>query len=251
VGFYEPTGGVLFPESAVAESLRQARAMGAEVITGEAVEHWSATAHGVEVRTPHRTLHAGSLILSSGPWMPAMVPELRATLKVTRQVLAWFRPTHDPRLFAPAMPAWVVGQPDGSGYYGFPMFHDTDPRTGAPLGGHGFKLAHHKEGDATDPDRVDRSIRPDETAALAAFLTERIPTARRADAELVDARVCLYTNTPDHHFLIDLHTDHRNVVVVSACSGHGFKLSPAMGRAAADLATAGRTDLPIAFLGWR
>ncbi len=251
VGFFEPTGGVLFPEQAVAENLRQAAAMGAEVVTGDAVEGWRAGHNSVEVWTAHRTLRGGAMILSAGAWMASMMPELTGTLRVTRQVLAWFRTTGDARLFAPSMPVWVVGQPDGSGYYGFPMFHADDPWTGQPMGGRGFKLAHHKEGDAADPDHVNRVVRPAEVAALAEFLSDRIPTATRPDAEVLDTRVCLYTNTPDHHFLVDLHRQHRNVVVVSACSGHGFKLSPAIGRAVADLATEGTTDLPIAFLGWR
>ncbi|HEX2839093.1 MAG TPA: N-methyl-L-tryptophan oxidase [Phycisphaerales bacterium] len=250
-GFYEPTAGVLFPENGIAANLRRAAALGAQVVTSEAVQQWSATAHAVEVRTEHRTFRAASLILSAGAWMPALVPPLRNTLKVTRQVLAWFDARNDPRLSAPAMPVWVVGQPDGSGYYGFPVFSEHDSRANQPLGGRGIKLAHHKEGEGTDPDHVDRTVRPDEVAALAAFLRDRLPAACGACPELLDTRVCLYTSTPDHHFLLDLHKEHRNVVVVSACSGHGFKLSPAMGRAAADLATIGRTDLPIAFLGWR
>ncbi len=251
VAFYEPTAGVLFPESAVAANLRCAAALGAHVVTGEAVHQWTATPHAVEVRTELRTFRAASLILSAGAWMPTMVPSLRTTLKVTRQVLAWFRSSDDPRLSAPAMPVWVVGQADGSGYYGFPIFSENDLRTRQPLGGRGIKLAHHKEGESTDPEHVDRTVLPHEVAGLAAFLRDRIPGACGTAPELLDTRVCLYTNTSDHHFLLDLHQNHRNVVVVSACSGHGFKLSPAMGHAAADLATRATTDLPIAFLGWR
>lgn len=251
VGFFEPTAGVLFPENAIAANLRCAAALGARVFAGESVQRWAATDVGVEVRTDQRTVRAGSLILSAGAWMPAVVPTIRRTLRVTRQVLSWFRAGGDLQLNVPAMPVWVVGQPDGSGYYGFPLFSERDPRTGQPLGGHGVKIALHREGELTDPDQVDRAVRPHEVAALAGFLRDRIPGACGANPELLDARVCLYTNTPDHHFLLDLHQEHRNVVVVSACSGHGFKLSPATGRAAADLATSGQTDLPIAFLGWR
>ena len=251
VGFFEPTAGVLFPENAIAANLRHAAALGARIVTDEAVLRWSAHPRGVEVRTDTRTQSAGSLILTAGAWMPTMIAPLRTRLRVTRQVLAWFRAKGDVRICVPSMPVWVVGQPDGSGYYGFPIFTELDPRTNQPLGGNGVKVALHAEGEIADPDHVDRVVRPHEVAALAAFLFDRLPYACGAAPELLDARVCLYTNTPDHHFLLDQHQDHRNVVVVSACSGHGFKLSTVIGRGAADLATTGTTDLPIAFLGWR
>lgn len=248
--FFEPTTGVLFPENAIAATLSQARELGARTYTNESVTHWSAADRSVEVHTSKRVLSAASVVLCAGAWMPKLVLELKPVLTVTRQVLAWFRSSGSRLFHAPQMPAWAISEPDGSAHYGFPMF-DPESSGQTPPGGDGFKVALHKLGDPSDPDAVDRRVRDEEIASLATFLESRIPGAISTDRKLLDAKVCLYTSTPDQHFLIDRHPEHENVIVVSACSGHGFKLSPAMGLAAADLATRGTTALPIQFLRWR
>jgi len=248
--FFEPTTGVLFPENAIAATLSRARELGAQTLTHESVTKWSANARSVEIHTNRRVLHAASVVFCTGAWMPQIVPELKPVLSITRQVLAWFHPAESRVLHTPQMPAWAISEPDGSAHYGFPMF-SPESAGQMPPGGYGFKVALHKLGDPSDPDAVDRRVRDDEITSLAAFLESRIPRAISADRKLLDAKVCLYTSTPDQHFLIDRHPAHENVVVVSACSGHGFKLSPAMGLAAADLATQGTTSLPIQFLRWR
>lgn len=263
LGFFEPTTGVLFPERAIAANLDLAARMGARICTGERVLDWSAPAagsasssRGITLRTDRATHHANKLILSAGPWMPDLVPDLRPRLSVTRQVLAWFKPSDPAALTAPAMPAWAIGEsgpaaPDA--YYGFPIFPGARESSGP--GGPGFKAALHKLGDPADPDHVDRAIRPAEIESLAAFLRKRIPAAvprgSHTPEALLDARVCLYTSTADQHFLLDLHPAHQSVVLISACSGHGFKFAPVIALAAADLATRGETELPIGFLRWR
>lgn len=247
VGFFEGSAGTLFPERAIAATLRLARARGADVATNEPALGWSSDGSSVEVRTPTRTLHARTLILAAGPWLADLVPALRSTLTVTRQVVAWFAPRNAAPLHAPAMPVWAFSEPDGSAMYGIPLF---DSASANPPGGRGFKIAHHKPGAPTHPDHVDRTVRPDDIAPLAEFLRERIPDACASDTPLATS-VCLYTSTPDQHFLLDAHPNHANVIIASACSGHGFKLSPAMGEAAADLALHGASKLPIEFLRWR
>ena len=66
---------------------------------------------------------------------------------------------------------------------------------------------------------------------------------------ITDLRVCLYTNTPDHHFIIDQHPEHDCVFIATGFSGHGFKFQPIVGEILADLAISGQTDQPIGFLG--
>jgi sarcosine oxidase len=246
VGFFEPSAGVLFPEAAIDTSLREARRLGARTVTDQAVRDWHALPSGaISIRTDQQTLLASSLILAAGAWMPELAPHLKHTLAVTRQVLAWLYPRDADALFTPYMPAWAVGQAHGSAHYGFPLFRDP------LLGGPGFKLALHAQGDPADPDHVDRRVRDSELESLIAFARERIPDACRDRDPVALARVCLYTSTPDQHFLIDHHPAHRNVILVSACSGHGFKLAPVMGDAAADLASTGSTPHPIHFLRTR
>ena len=249
VGFHEPTTGVPFPEEAIAAHLATASGSGAAVAINERVMEWQSRSDGIEVLTDRRRLRVDAMIVSAGAWMSTLVPDLTPALRVTRQVLAWFRPGDNRLLHAGSMPAWAVSEPDGSAHYGFPMF---DAAAGeAPPGGAGFKLALHKQGETADPDRIDRTVRDAEVESLRGFLRDRIPSAIDHAGTLLDAKVCMYTNTADQHFLIDRHPNDARVIVVSACSGHGFKLSPAIGAAAADLATLGRTSMPFGFFRWR
>ncbi len=250
VGFHEPTTGVLFPEEAIAAQLAVASTLGATVHRNERLLDWTSASDGINIATDRRRFKVDALIVAAGAWASRLVPQLAGTLRVTRQVLAWFRPADPGTLEAGTMPAWAVSEPDGSAHYGFPMF-ETLPADRSPLGGAGFKLALHKQGDAADPEHLDRTVRPDEVQELVHFLRDRIPSAVDPAGTLLDAKVCMYTNTPDQHFLVDKHPQDPRVVVVSACSGHGFKLSPAIGAAAADLATRGATELPVGFLRWR
>src|SRR5205085_6979544 len=144
-----------------------------------------------------------------------------------RQAIAWFGPLE----FARA-PVFIVEEEGDAIYYGI-----ADGRR-LKLG-----LMHHPGG-AADPDALDRTARDEELSALREFAARRL----RGVGELVEAQVCLFTNTPDKHFVIDLHPQAANVVVVSACSGHGFKFAPAVGEIAAELALDGETRQAIDFL---
>jgi sarcosine oxidase len=120
-------------------------------------------------------------------------------------------------------------------FYGFPS---VDGRT--------IKIAEHSAGKPIDdPDRIDRSLQTDDAAPVEAFIGRHLPhVARPAERHAV----CMYTMTPDQHFIVDRHPRHQNVVIGAGFSGHGFKFTPAIGEALADLALDGRTDLPINFL---
>ncbi len=123
-------------------------------------------------------------------------------------------------------------------YYGFPILPDKT----------GFKLSVHCPGPATDPDTIDRVAQGDEMNELREMLGRFIPGA---DGPLLASSVCMYTNTPDAHFVLDHHREHANVTIACGFSGHGFKFASVMGEALADLALDGQTELPIGFLGVR
>jgi sarcosine oxidase len=139
------------------------------------------------------------------------------------------------------LPVWAVGHDDGSLYYGFPL--------SAGDGGVGLKLAHHARGPVTDPDHVARDPQPGDDRSVRDFIARFMPDA---DGPTLAQRVCLYTNCPDSHFVIDRHPRHDGRVVL-ACgfSGHGFKFASVAGEILADLATRGATGLPIEFLSLR
>src|SRR5205823_1691859 len=153
---------------------------------------------------------ADQLVLAAGPWLPRLLPGLPLT--VERQVLHWFAPVGDRAMLgADACPIALWEFAPGRLFYTFPDL------------GEGVKAALHHDGETTDPDRVRREVAPGDEAEVRALLGRFIPSAAGA---LRESAVCLYTNTPDRDFLIDRHPAHAQVLIVSPCSGHGFKFAP-------------------------
>ena len=206
---------------------------GARLAFGQRVIDWRpVSGGGFEVETADgRVVGADHLVLATGPWLGEAVPDLGLPLTVEREVPMWFRPTVDPaRLGADRLPVWVLRDGETM-FYGVP--HDP---------GLGLKVSIHHWGAMVDPDMVEREVGEADVERVRAFLRSRMPAA---DGPLLDARVCLYTNTPDETFVIDRHPAAPGVVYASACSGHGFKFAPVIGEILADLATTGATVWPI------
>src|SRR5262249_51842876 len=152
-------------------------------------------------------------------------------LEVRRQVLLWFGTPDASKLRRDVFPVYMADTPAGF-YYGFPVI---DPN--------GHKLARHDTGQTVqDPAKVDRNVTAADEADCRQYLTEHLPVVsgpRKA------GKVCLYTLTPDRHFIIDRHPGHENAIIAAGFSGHGFKFASAVGEILADLAEKGRTELPI------
>jgi glycine/D-amino acid oxidase-like deaminating enzyme len=149
---------------------------------------------------------------------------------VRRKPLSWFAAAPEPH-----GPTWLYETPDGV-YYGFPSLPDT-----------GLKAACHSGGDVvTDALNVDRTLYPEDHAPVSRFMAEYRPPHARAP--ITRGAVCMYTLTPDEHFVVDHHPGSSRVVVVAGLSGHGFKLTSALGGIAAELALEGHTPSPVAFL---
>ena len=227
VGVWEPNAGVLLPEIAIAALLASARAHGATLRPDEPVISWREAGSGVEVRTARGTVSAGRLVLACGAWLPELLQDLALPLVVERMALFWFEPRHDPAAFDPGrFPIFILEHARDRYIYGFPRLDGL------------VKLARHHEGETTHPDRVRREVSFDEEESLRETFRPFLPGA---DGVLRDRAVCLYTNTPDEHFVVGPHPRHPGVTVVSACSGHGFKFAPSIGEIVADLVTAGAT----------
>lgn len=220
---WEPRAGVLFPERGIQVMLDRARASGATLVYDTAITGWTATAHGVTVATTVRDYQARRLILAAGPWMPALLPRLGLPLTIERAVQFWFRPLDPADHCGPErLPVFILQYAGERLLYGLP---DT---------GHGVKIAKHHGGARTSADGIRRLVDDRERAAMRVLARQWVPGAA---GPVVDATVCLYTNTPDGHFVLDRHPRHPAVVLASACSGHGFKFAPAIGEILADLAT--------------
>ena len=235
-GLYQPDGGFVLSERAIVHHVAAARERGAEVRLGEAVRSWDDRGGLVRIESDRGTYEAGALVVASGAWA-ASIPELRALLVPERQVMGWFRPGR-PDLFSPGSLPVVVGEfPEGL-YYSLPAF-------GVP----GFKVGRfHHLGEATTADGLDRECRPEDEAVLRAALTRYFP---EADGEALSLRVCMFTNTPDEHFIIDRLPASPNVVVAAGFSGHGFKFCGVVGEILADLVSRGGTahDISLFRLG--
>lgn len=236
VGLYETRAGFLRPEHVICAHADAALRAGAELHGHEPVREWSASDAGVTVRTDCGTYQGKTVIFCGGAWTDRLVRDLGVPLVVTRQVLGWTWPRRPERFRLGEFPVWAIGNPDGSLYYGFPMLPDSP----------GFKSGHHAPGPVADPDRVNRNPMPEDEHPFRNALQQYLPDA---DGPTLAMRICLYTNSPDHHFILDRHPRHQNVLLACGFSGHGFKFASVVGEIMTDLALDDATKLPIGFLG--
>jgi sarcosine oxidase len=232
MALYQPEGGFLAPEQCIVAHVMLAQAHGAEIHAREPVLEWGPGPNGVRVRTERAVYEAENLVITAGAWIGKLAGPLATVAIPERQVLAWFQPLR-PELFMPEQfPVFNLLVEEGR-YYGLPIH-------GVP----GFKVGryHHLE-EKVDPDRIDRECHPRDEQVLRAFTQRYFPEAAGPTMAL---RTCMFTNTADGHFILDLHPDHRQVCLASPCSGHGFKFCSVIGEILADLAERGETRHDIA-----
>lgn len=245
VGVYEPRAGILHPEACVRTLLNQARGHGARLLTDTSVESWHVNADGdVVVHTAAGEIRARQLVIAAGAWLnrvlametgngagPSSPDPFQLPLTVERQVTHWFAPAPGLHVFRPdTCPISIWEYEPGRYFYTLP---DT---------GHGVKAGIHHEGALVDPDTMDRTVGYGEERRMRRLLDGYLPgAAHRA----VDATVCMYTNMPDGHFLLDRHPRREQVMLLSACSGHGFKFAPALGEAVVDVVLEGASGFDL------
>ena len=229
-GLLEYKAGILVPEQCVAAHIDLASRHGADLRLQETAESWDAGPNHVSVRTARGTYEAGTLVIAAGPWTGQVLHDLGLPLRVERVVLYWFEPRDHVEEFA-RLP--IYGWDDGSVYaYGFPY-----------LQAQGLKCAFHQAfQEVTTPQAIRREVGEEETARMCRHLARFMPDAA---GTLLATATCMYTNTPDEHFIIDRHPAHRNVALACGFSGHGFKFCSVVGEILADLALVGETAQPI------
>jgi sarcosine oxidase len=243
VGVFEPRAGTLNAEGCVRTLVELARGYGATLRLSEAATAWR-TQEGCDVvveTSRGQRLRAPLLVIAVGPWLnrvlaaDASASPLRLPLTVERQVSHWFAaPPGASALRAPACPIAIWEYERGRFLYTFPD------------AGSGVKVGIHHEGELTDPEEVQRGVHADEDARARRLLSECIPSAASGDSR---ANVCLYTNAPDGHFLLDRHPGHEQVLLVSPCSGHGFKFATAIGEAVAEMLLEGGSRFDLSAFG--
>ncbi|MGH9010271.1 MAG: N-methyl-L-tryptophan oxidase [Acidimicrobiia bacterium] len=237
VALYEAQAGVVRPEAAVAAHLALAADAGADLRFEEPIVGWEAdgSGEGVTVTTGCGIERAGRLVVCPGGWAPELLAGLGVPLMVERQLQFWFQPSGDPAAFLPGRyPVWVWdGGGDGQPY--------SLPAIDGPDGG--VKAAWFRRGRPCTADTLDRNVSAAEVGEMAETLRARVPLL---PGRFLRAVACMYTNTPDQHFVVAPHPAHPQVVVACGFSGHGFKFAPVIGEILADLAIDGTTAHPIA-----
>ena len=231
---FEPGAGTLLVEECVQAHIDEAVRLGATIHGNEPVLEWSSTGERVLVRTSIGEYQSKSLIITAGAGAGDSLKSLDLPLKVVRKFVGWFPCRSNDYQARNGSPTFFFELPHGT-FYGFPS-----------LDGSTVKMAEHSGGESViDPWNVDRACHTSDLIRLQQFLKSHLP-----NVDVTPARhaVCLYTLTPDHHFVIDRHPEWTNVAFAAGFSGHGFKFCPVVGEALADLVQCGKTTLPIQFL---
>lgn len=227
VALYEPNAGFVRPEMAISAHLQRAAQLGATLRYEEPVLDWQATDGGVRVVTSFGQYQAAKLVIAPGAWATQML-KLDLPLVIERQILYWFEPaSHREQFSAEHLPIYVWEAQDGTQFYGFPADGQST----------GVKVAFFRGGQneqSCTPTTIDRTVHESEVETMRRYLQQYIPAL---NGHLVDAVTCMYTTTPDEHFVIGLHPDYPQVVIASPCSGHGFKFASVIGEILADLST--------------
>ena len=231
----QPEGGFLLPERCNLTHVAGAEAAGAEVHYREQVVEWGTASGHCWIRTARARYETGRLVFCAGAWASKLIPELTGLAQPERQVLAWLKPPR-PELFTPdRFPVFYIEVEEGR-YYGLPSCRVP-----------GFKLGkYHHRGERVDPDAMKREVEPEDEELLRRFAARYFPDGAGPALML---KTCLFTNSPDEHFILDLHPQHPEVAIAAGFSGHGYKFCSVVGEIMADLAERGETRHDIEFFG--
>ena len=234
-GYFEPGAGYLEPEACVRTQLSLATQHGADLRFGEKVRSVVHMGRQTIVKTDCTRYAPRITIVSVGPWAPQLLPTLAESLTVRRQVLYWFErdsSRQEPFSYLPRdFPVFIWHWGDGPDdvFYGFPQL----------AGATTIKVATEQHTATTTPETVRRDVAEVEIATMHARHIEG--KLRGIGARCAKAVTCLYTNAADANFIVDRLPEAPDTIVVSACSGHGFKHSAALGEAVATMAASGGT----------
>ena len=225
VAVYQPQAGFVLAERSIVAHVSLALEMGAEIHAREQVLDWKVQKGVVTVSTDRGKYRAARLVITAGPWAADAVTQLRGIVKPERQVLFWAQPRR-PELFRlGAFPVFYMQDGDEK-FYGMPVY-------GIP----GFKFGKYNHlQEQVHPDTMDRETHPQDEQVMRKAIRKYFPDA---DGPTIAMKTCLFSNTADENFILDLHPDFPEVSIAAGFSGHGFKFCPVVGEIMADLALEG------------
>ena len=234
MGILQQDGGFVLSERSIVAYANAAMSEGAEIHAREVVSGWEPDQGGVRVFTDRGEYTAERLIITAGAWSSGLIPILEGLAVPERQVLAWLQPI-DGSLYTPEVFPVFNAYFDEGRYYGFPVF-------GIP----GFKVGryHHLE-EIIDLDSAIKTVNGEDEALLRSAVEKYFP---KANGTTMTLKTCMFTNTPDEHFIVDSLPGNTQVVVAAGFSGHGFKFASVIGEILSDLAIKGETEHDIDLL---
>jgi sarcosine oxidase len=232
VAVLDPRAGYLDPEACNAAHIDLGRRAGAEVHFEEHVGQWIPDSDGVQVTTTKGSYRASRLLLSGGAWNQSLLRDVALPLAVERQVAFWLEPENVEPFEKSRFPIYAYEFTPGLICYGFPKL----PRGVKSSIMHGGEVV-------SSPESVRRTVEDDEIEPVREALRAILPEL--AEAPATENSVCLFTNTPDHDFVVDFHPHYPQVLISSPCSGHGFKFASALGEVQADLLTGGTSRFDV------
>ena len=227
VAIFQPDGGILRPEACISAHVSLARRRGADVRAHARVLGWESAGGVVHVRTEDGVHTARTLVITAGAWTGSIVRPLAQALAPERQVMLWTQPLRPERFVVGAFPVFYIDVPGGP-FYGYPSLDHA-----------GFKIGrYHHRREHVDPETMDRACHGEDEHVLRDGIRRYFPDA---DGATLAMKTCLFTNSPDEHFVIDWLPGEPRVLVAAGFSGHGFKFCSVVGEILADLALDGGT----------
>lgn len=223
----QPDGGFLLSERCIVAHVLAAMAHGARIQARERVLGWEPRGDGVRVTTDRGSYEADRLVISAGAWASELAPGMEGLVQAERQALAWLQPLRSDLFVPERFPVFNLQVEEGR-YYGFPIYS---------VPGFKFGRYHHLE-EVGPADTLDRECHPRDEALLRSFADRYFPDGAGPTMSL---KACMFENSPDEHFILDLHPSCQRVAVAAGFSGHGFKFCSVIGEIMADLAEHGDT----------
>jgi sarcosine oxidase len=223
IGLFEPTAAILRVELCVAAMISQAAKLGAEIIGNTTVTGWSVSDDGnLSVQTDEGRFRSRRLVIAGGAWSASLLPDLDLKLQVLRKQQFWFQLDRVDQKLINRFPSFLIEQADGSCYYGIPEIDYL-----------GMKVCEHSGGKpVADPAMLNRELETAELERVQKFMKDYLDFGH---SRLVHHSACMYSMTPDGHFIVDQYPDLPQVVFAAGMSGHGFKFAPVIGRYLIDL----------------
>lgn len=232
IGLWQPDGGFVASERAIYAHVGLAQSKGATIRANETVLEWTTTAHGgVKVVTDKGTYTAGRLVLTAGAWMDTLNPALAPHLKTVKQAIGWYTVRNPERFKLGNFPVFILTVDEGN-FYGFPLWEHPGFKLGGP----------HYGREPIDPSQADRTPTARQVQMQGDAIRRYFPDA---SPELLAMKGCIYTVTPDEHFVIDTMPGAEQVAFASCCSGHGYKFASVIGEILADISMTGTTRFDL------